>query len=60
MISEYYTSQENELEHEADMFQKSFLPSADELDEIGGSYPIVAGIQSPKISEKDDPWLKSI
>jgi hypothetical protein len=41
----------------AAMLQETPLPSSDELSEEGGGYDIVEGIQSPKVSRKNDPWL---
>jgi len=41
----------------AAMFQETPLPSSDELSEEGGGYDIAEGIQSPKVSRKNDPWL---
>lgn len=47
---------ENPAEFAA-MFQETPLPSSDELSEEGGGYDIAEGIQSPKVSRKNDPWL---
>lgn len=52
----YESSQE--LENEARVAQRNFLPSANDLTELGGKYETIAGIETPSQSyTSDNPWL---
>ena len=46
------------LTAEASALQRAYIPMPDELAEIGGSYQALAGIESPRVSPKDDPWIR--
>ena len=58
IFSEKY-SVDNSLQSEARMLQQNYLPTSDELSEIGGSYALLQGIESPVINPKDDPWIQN-
>ena len=48
---------ENALENEAHLFQQASLPPAGELSEAGGPMMLQAGLLSPKVTFKEDPFL---
>jgi len=46
------------LMKEASALQQAPLPMGEDLAEMGGAYDAAAGIQSPSVNPKDDPWLR--
>ena len=41
----------------AHLYQTDYLPPSDELVDDAGGFAQIAGIQSPRLSAKEDPWL---